>query len=247
MQQGGAAPEPGEQPPADASAADDADDVDGAGGATEAAADAPPPVRDVAQLEAELADLGARHARAAADYQNLRRRQAEERREHLRLTTKAMVLNYLPVLDDLRRALDTVLEHDEIAGHQWVEGIRMVERKFLAVLEAGGVEEIAAAGAAFDPERHEAVAFQPGADGQVMAVVQHGYAIGGQVVRPAMVLVGNGEAAPGGAAAPTASDDTPQSDAPEDDAPGSRGHTQGAGAAAGEPAEDADTPGSTKR
>ena len=223
MPQAGAPPEPGEQPEAEASEEVSAD------GAVEAES----PLRDVAQLQAELEELRARHARAAADYQNLRRRQAEERREHARLTMKTLVINYLPVLDDLRRALDTVSEHEEIADHQWVEGIRMAERKFLAVLEAGGVEEIAAAGSAFDPELHEAVAYQPGPAGQVVGVVQSGYSIDGHVVRPARVLVGDGEAAPGGEATTTATDESES--------------RQGAGAAAGEPAADADTPGSVKR
>ena len=145
------------------------------------------------QLRAELEELRAQHARAVADYQNLRRRQAEERREHARLTEKALVLSYLPVLDDLNRALDAVAEHEELAEHQWVDGVRMVQRKFLGVLEAGGVEQIEADGCAFDPELHEAVSYQRGPEGRVVAVVQNGYSIDGLVIRPAMVLVGDGE------------------------------------------------------
>ena len=149
----------------------------------------------VRQLEAELEELRAQQARAVADYQNLRRRSAEERREQARLTQKALVLNYLPVLDDLNRALDSVHEHEEIAEHQWLEGVYMVQRKFLSVLEAGGVHEIEARGCAFDPELHEAVSYQAGPEGEVVGVVQNGYTIDAVVVRPAMVVVGNGEAA----------------------------------------------------
>ncbi len=57
-----------------------------------------------AELEAEIASLRQQHLRAVADYQNLRRRSEEERREYARYTLSALVINYLPVLDDLDRA-----------------------------------------------------------------------------------------------------------------------------------------------
>ena len=55
------------------------------------------------------------------------------------------------------------------------------------------VTEIDAAGERFDPARHEALGQQPGDEGKVLAVVQKGYLIGDKVIRPAMVIVGNGE------------------------------------------------------
>lgn len=165
--------------------------------ADDAAGDAEIAADDPQAMAAEIAELRQQHARAVADYQNLRRRQAEERRENARLTLKAAVINYLPVLDDLTRALDTVGEHGELAEHPWVEGVRNAQRKFQAVLEASGVQTIEAEGGAFDPQLHQAVSFQEGPDGQVVGVVQSGYTIDGLVIRPAMVLVGNGE---GGAA-----------------------------------------------
>ena len=120
---------------------------------------------------------------------------AEERAEITRLTMKTLVLNYLPVLDDLSRALDSVGQHEELVEHPWIEGVRIVQRKFVAVLEAAGVRAIEVeAGSTFDPQLHEAVAHQPGPPSQVVAVVQGGYTIDGSVVRPAMVIVGNGEA-----------------------------------------------------
>lgn len=160
---------------------------------SDAASEAQAATDDPEALVAEIAELRQQHARAVADYQNLRRRQAEERREHARLTLKAAVINYLPVLDDLTRALDTVGEHGELADHPWVEGVRNAQRKFQAVLEASGVQTIEAEGSVFDPQLHQAVSFQDGPDGRVVGVVQSGYTIDGLVIRPAMVLVGNGE------------------------------------------------------
>lgn len=150
-------------------------------------------LEQVLRLETEVEDLRGQQARALADYQNLRRRSVEERQERDRMAQKVMLLNYLPILDDLMRALDSVDEHPEIAEHRWLEGVRIVRRKFLGVLESGGVTEIESLGCTFDPELHEAVAYEPGLDGTVVAVVQTGYAIDGLVIRPAMVLVGNGD------------------------------------------------------
>lgn len=147
-------------------------------------------------VTAELERTRAAYTRALADYQNLQRRSREERAELTRLTMKTLVLNYLPVLDDLSRALDSVGQHDELTDHPWIEGVRIVQRKFIAILEAAGVRAVqAGVGAPFDPQLHEAVAYQPGVLNQVVAVVQGGYAIDGAVIRPAMVIVGNGEAA----------------------------------------------------
>jgi molecular chaperone GrpE len=144
-------------------------------------------------LSAELTELQGKYLRAVADYQNLRRRSEEERREYARYTLAALVINYLPVLDDLDRALDSV--DADIAERQWVEGVRMVARKFRGVLEASGVRSIEADGAEFDPAVHEAISYAPGAEGQVIAVVQPGYTLDGKVVRPAQVVVGSGAGA----------------------------------------------------
>ena len=146
-------------------------------------------------LTAELERTRAAYARAMADYQNLQRRSREERAEITRLTMKSLVLNYLPVLDDLNRALDSVGQHEELVDHPWIEGVRIVQRKFMAILEAAGVRAIEVrVGSAFDPQLHEAVAHQPGPPGKVIGVVQGGYTIDGSVIRPAMVIVGSGEA-----------------------------------------------------
>jgi molecular chaperone GrpE len=164
--------------------------------------------KDTEALSAELSELQGKYLRAVADYQNLRRRSEEERREYARYTLAALVINYLPVLDDLDRALDSV--DADIAERQWVEGVRMVERKFRGVLEASGVRRIEAEGAAFDPAVHEAISYAPGPEGQVIAVVQPGYTLDGKVVRPAQVVVGNGAGA--------TSNDTPAPGSEEPDA-----------------------------
>ena len=73
-----------------------------------------------------------------------------------------------------------------------MQGVVAIQRKFWHMLEAMGVNEVAAAGESFDPAFHEAVARQPGDEGKVLHVVQKGYRLGEKVIRPAMVIVGEG-------------------------------------------------------
>ncbi len=126
--------------------------------------------------------------RAAADYQNLKRRMEQERSEVGRLANAALVINLLPLVDDLERALRTV--DTKLAGLTWIDGVWLIYRKFQAVLENAGVQEIAADGRPFDPKVHEAISEAPGEEGTVVSVVQKGYMLGDRVVRPAMVIVG---------------------------------------------------------
>jgi molecular chaperone GrpE len=168
---------------------------------------------DAQALAAELEELRGKYMRAAADYQNLRRRSEEERQEYARYTLAALVINYLPVLDDLDRALESV--DADIAEHRWVEGVRMVERKFRGVLEASGVRSIEADGQPFDPKVHEAISYAPGPDGHVIAVAEPGYTLDGKVVRPARVVVGNGQ---GAAAADNKKQDNDTGHRPDEEA-----------------------------
>ena len=145
----------------------------------------------VESLRAELEQARGAHLRAVADYQNLQRRAQEERAEFGRYQLTASILNFLPVLDDLERAVES--PHEDIKDHAWVTGVELVMQKFRSVLESAGVTEILALGAAFDPAKHEAVGSAPGPDGTVVRVLRRGYALNDRVMRAAMVLVGDGD------------------------------------------------------
>ena len=147
----------------------------------------------VESLRAELDQARAQHLRAIADYQNLQRRAQEERAEFGRYQLTASLLNFLPVLDDLERAVES--PHEDIKAHAWVEGVELVLQKFRSVLESAGVTEILALGGPFDPAKHEAVGSAPGPDGTVVRVLRRGYVLNDKVIRAAMVLVGDGDRA----------------------------------------------------
>lgn len=128
--------------------------------------------------------------RSAADFINYKRRIEQERGENARLASAALVINLLPIYDDMDRAVSTV--DAQLAGLNWVQGIIAIQQKFTRLLEAMGVSEIPAAGQPFDPAYHEAVGQQQGQEGAVLHVVQKGYQLGDRVIRPAMVIVGDG-------------------------------------------------------
>ena len=109
-----------------------------------------------------------------------------------RLANVSLVINLLPLMDDLARALRNV--DAKLAGLTWIDGIWLIQRKFEAVLQNAGVKEIPADGQTFDPQVHEAISEAPGEVGRVISVVQKGYALGDRVIRPAMVIVGKAEA-----------------------------------------------------
>jgi molecular chaperone GrpE len=126
--------------------------------------------------------------RAAADYQNYKRRVEQERSELVQMANASLMINLLPLVDDLERALENVDAH--LAGLTWLDGIRLIHRKFQALLEMNGITEIPADGQDFDPNLHEAVMQTEGEPGKVLNVAQKGYMLGGRVLRPAMVVVG---------------------------------------------------------
>jgi molecular chaperone GrpE len=146
-------------------------------------------------LEAQLAEAEEKAAgylaswqRAAADFQNYKRRNEQERVELGRLANAALMINVLPLVDDFDRAMQNV--DASIAGLTWMDGVRLIHRKFQMLLDSAGVTEIEADGQTFDPNVHEAVTFGEGEDGKVVGVVQKGYKLGDRVLRPAMVVVG---------------------------------------------------------
>ena len=136
-------------------------------------------------------DYLANWQRAQADFINYKRRTEQERGELNKFANATLILNLLPILDDLERAFTSIPL--KIAKHDWADGIRLIERNLRAVLEAQGLAPIQALGEPFDPNFHEAIRQDKGKEGIVMEELQKGYILGDRVLRPAKVVVGNGE------------------------------------------------------
>jgi molecular chaperone GrpE len=128
------------------------------------------------------------YLRLAADFDNYRKRVAREQVDLTRRANERLLNELLPVLDDLERALDAAAEHEEA---KLEEGVRLVHRSLLGLVERHGLSEIETEGA-FDPHVHEALLAQPGEgadEGSVLQVLQKGYKLGDKVLRPARVIV----------------------------------------------------------
>ena len=129
--------------------------------------------------------------RAQADFINFKRRTEQERLEFNRFANAELAREILSALDDLERAIEAV--PPKLAKNEWVDGIRLVERKFNSSLDGQGITPMESLGESFDPNYHEALRQAAGEEGIITEVFQKGYMIGDRVLRPARVVVGNGE------------------------------------------------------
>jgi molecular chaperone GrpE len=147
---------------------------------TAAPSQAPEPQQPVEEKDDRL-------LRLAADFENYKKRAARERQEYVQLANERLIVELLPILDDLERALAAAEDHQEA---QLEDGVRLVHRSLEGLLERHGVSSIETDGK-FDPHVHEALLTQPSEaeEGSVIDVVQKGYKLGERVVRPARVVV----------------------------------------------------------
>ncbi len=155
---------------------------------------------DIAGLKETLAEEKTRAEgylanwqRAQADLINYKRRSEQERDEFGKFANATLMFNLLPILDDMERALASLPA--KLTNLTWVDGIRLIERKLRASLEIQGLQAIEALGKEFDPNLHEAVRQDAGKEGVIIEELQKGYQLHDRVIRPTMVVVGNGEEA----------------------------------------------------
>jgi len=132
----------------------------------------------------EIAKLKDQLMRNMAEYDNYRKRTAKERTELTPEITARVVTDFLPVLDNLERALQT-----ETTDEKYKEGVKLIYDSFMGTLEKLGVEKVQTED--FDPAVHQAVQ-QVESDlesGKIVTVFQQGYKIGTKILRFAMVTV----------------------------------------------------------
>ena len=152
-----------------------------------------------AELEAVKAQLAESQAKASeyldgwqrsqAEFSNYKRRTDQEKAIFFQTAKADVVKRYLPVLDDLDRAM---ANRPTDMNESWVNGIELIHRKLQNILDAEGIKAIEAVGLPFDPNLHEAISQEPSdsvESGCVIAVVQQGYMLGDRVLRHAMVRV----------------------------------------------------------
>lgn len=158
-------------------------------GAATAATDPAPALADeIVELRKERDSLHDRLLRQAAEFDNYRKRMDRERRDSAQMAAIDFVQELLPVIDDFERALQTAAPGAE----SYRQGLEIIHRALMEMLRKRGVTPIDAVGTTFDPQIHQAVAYEEAPDrrdGEVMEQFTRGYRLGDKLVRPAMVKV----------------------------------------------------------
>ena len=141
------------------------------------------------QLQAALKEQEDKYIRLLAEYDNYRKRSQKEKESAWNSAKADSVKAFLPVYDNLERALK-----QETADEAYAKGVEMIMTQFRTTLEKLGVEEIPALGETFDPNVHNAVMHiedETLGENTVAEVFQTGFKLGDKVIRTAMVKVAN--------------------------------------------------------
>lgn len=149
----------------------------------------PPPPQD--ELDEDLVKLKELAARAQADLQNAKARMAKEAQEIRLYAVEGLIEKLLPTIDNLRRAFNHLPE--ELEAHDWVKGLRATEQQLIRDLESTGLTKMECLGQPVDTQKHEVLQAVKGKADTVVDVLEDGYELNGKVIRPAKVVVGNGE------------------------------------------------------
>jgi len=158
---------------------------------TEADGPTPRPLEaEIEDLRRQVEDRQDKLLRALAETDNVRRRAQRDREEHLKYATESLIRDLIPVLDNLDRAL--AAGRGTSGAATVVEGVELIQRELLRVLEKNGLTRYSAVGHPFDPTRHEAIARIVSAEqppNTVVAETAPGYMLHGRLLRAALVVV----------------------------------------------------------
>ncbi|NLJ70065.1 MAG: nucleotide exchange factor GrpE [Clostridiaceae bacterium] len=145
-------------------------------------------------LEEEYAELNDRFLRLIAEYDNFRKRSQKEKDSLYSDSVVDVCKAWLPVLDNLDRAIEAAEKFVSDESKQMAEGMEMVRRQAIEVMSGLGVDMMDCLGEKFDPEYHEAVAHiedDSYGEGEIIDVLQKGYIKGDRIIRHAVVRVAN--------------------------------------------------------
>jgi molecular chaperone GrpE len=134
----------------------------------------------VTELESNLIQMENNWKRALADYTNQQKRLNEERDEIRTRANEMLVLNLLPVLDNM----EMLIKHNEDAG------FKMIFKEMLKTLKEAGLEEIDVIGKELDVKTMEAIDTEEGEENKIIKIDRKGYFLNGKLIRPAKVIVG---------------------------------------------------------
>jgi len=132
-----------------------------------------------------------RMLRMAAELENYKKRAEREKTEHIKYANESFARDLLSILDNLERAVEHA-KNDDTDKQALLDGVEMVLREFMNVMEKSGIKAIDAYGQVFDPQYHEAVMVEENdsvEDNTILNELQKGYIFKDRLLRPAMVVV----------------------------------------------------------
>ncbi len=150
---------------------------------------------ELKRIQTERAELRDALARRQADFENYRKRMERDRTESYNRMVGDVVSKLLPVLDNLRRALDaegSLQANESEEFRHFLSGVELIYKQLNTVLEGLGLQPVAALGHRFDPHVHEAVITEQTEEYEPDTVIQEivpGYRLGEKLLRPAIVKV----------------------------------------------------------
>ena len=145
---------------------------------------------EIASLNEKLAQQSDSFLRLAAEYDNYRKRTSKEKDELYSSSKISVISEFLPVIDNLDRALDNKTDNID----EYKKGVEMIGNQFYETLKKLGAQEFGAVGDGFDPNIHNAVMHiddETLGESVISAVFSKGYKLGEKVIRHAMVQVAN--------------------------------------------------------
>ena len=153
----------------------------------------PTEVDEVEALKSELETLQDDYLRLRAEYENYRKRTLKEKSDLIKYGGEKIVGGFLDIMDDVELAIKNMKQAESVEG--LVEGVEIIQNKFVSALKAQGVNAMEVIGKDFDADQHEAVAMVPTEEadkkGKVIDCVQTGYTLNDKVIRHPKVVVGN--------------------------------------------------------
>ncbi len=150
------------------------------------------PANELEALREESARNYAGWQRAQADFENLKRRSAQDVRDRVQQSQRSILLDLLDLADDFERANREAPADESNSDDPWRQGVELISQKLSALLLRQQVKQIDTVDQPFDPEVHEAVGQLPGQHNEIVAVLRTGYTVGNRVLRATQVMVGDG-------------------------------------------------------
>ena len=148
--------------------------------------------KKIEETQLQLAEMQDRYLRLSAEFDNYRKRTLKEKMDLIKTGGEQVILNLLPILDNLERARTSIQEAKDYEALQ--EGLELIYGKFQEFLSQNGVKEVDAVKTEFDTDLHEAITKIPAPDptlkGKVVDVIERGYYLNDKVIRFAKVVVG---------------------------------------------------------